>query len=57
MNEPETEAQASAGVIKIGAKKRRLQRACDICRRRKGECVKLVIISASNFLFSSLYVS
>lgn len=28
--------QAADGVVNIGAKKRKLQRACDICRRRKG---------------------
>jgi hypothetical protein len=49
-------------VLHLGAKKRKLQRACDICRRRKGQShtyaeeTSGLIITLFNFLRSALYV-
>jgi hypothetical protein len=55
--------RGSSGVLlAIGAKKRKLQRACDICRRRKGqshirieEASRLIVITLA-FPRSTLYV-
>jgi hypothetical protein len=42
--------EVASGVVNLGAKKRKLQRACDVCRRRKGICQ--VAFNVVEFLIS-----